>query len=143
MHCSGREWVVLALPDRTAAFPHDLTSTPECVHGFRVVPLQIRGLFLFSSTHFLVLLLLLFLLRLLRFVLGPLVCPATLKSTRKQTHLTGRAIAQAIRFEPRSGHVGFVEDKVRLGQVFTKHFGFSFQFSFHRLLHAHHPGLLQ
>jgi hypothetical protein len=28
------------------------------------------------------------------------------------------------RFEPRSDYVGFVEDKVALGQVFSKHFSF-------------------
>jgi hypothetical protein len=48
-------------------------------------------------------------------------------------------------FEPRSGHVGFVVDKVVLGQVFSQYFGFSCQFSFHRLLHIHHhhPGLVK
>jgi hypothetical protein len=41
-------------------------------------------------------------------------------------------------FEPTSGHVGFVVDKVALGQVFSEYFGFPFQFSFNRLLHTHH-----
>jgi hypothetical protein len=41
-------------------------------------------------------------------------------------------------FDPRSDHVGFVVDKVALGQVFSEFFGFSCQFSFHRLLHTHH-----
>jgi hypothetical protein len=41
-------------------------------------------------------------------------------------------------FQPRSGHVGFVVDKVALGQVFFEYFGFLCQFSFHRLLHTHH-----
>jgi hypothetical protein len=41
-------------------------------------------------------------------------------------------------FEPRSGHVAFVTDKVALGQVFSEYFGFPCQFSFHRLLHTHH-----
>jgi hypothetical protein len=41
--------------------------------------------------------------------------------------------------EPRSGHVGFVVDKVPLGQVFSEYFGFLCQFSFHRLLHTHLP----
>jgi hypothetical protein len=54
----------------------------------------------------------------------------------------GRAIAQAVScwpgFEPRSGHVGFVVDKVALGQDFSEYFGFSRQFSFHRLFHIHH-----
>jgi hypothetical protein len=55
----------------------------------------------------------------------------------------GRAIAQAVsrwllRFDPRSGHVGFVVDKVAVGQVFSEYFGFSCQSSFHRLLHNHH-----
>jgi hypothetical protein len=33
--------------------------------------------------------------------------------------------------------VGFVVDKVALGQVFSEYFGFPCQFSFHRLLHNH------
>jgi hypothetical protein len=42
-------------------------------------------------------------------------------------------------FEPRSGHVGFVGDKVALGQVFSVYFGcFPYQFLFHWLLHIHH-----
>jgi hypothetical protein len=41
-------------------------------------------------------------------------------------------------FEPRSRHVGFVVNKVALGQVFSEYFGFLGQFSFHRLLHTHH-----
>jgi hypothetical protein len=59
----------------------------------------------------------------------------------------GRAIAKAVSrrlpttpagFQPRSGHVGFVVDKVALGQVYSEYFGFPCQFSFHRLLHNHH-----
>jgi hypothetical protein len=34
--------------------------------------------------------------------------------------------------------VGFVVDKVVLGQVISEYFGFPYQFSFHRLLHTHH-----
>jgi hypothetical protein len=41
-------------------------------------------------------------------------------------------------FEPRSGHLRFVVDKVALKQVFSKYFVFPCQFSFHRLLHNHH-----
>jgi hypothetical protein len=33
--------------------------------------------------------------------------------------------------------VGFVVDKVTLGQVFSEYFGFPCQFGFHRLLHIH------
>jgi hypothetical protein len=33
--------------------------------------------------------------------------------------------------------VGFVVDKVALGQVFSEFFGFPCQFSFHQLLHNH------
>jgi hypothetical protein len=40
--------------------------------------------------------------------------------------------------DPRSSHVGFVVEKVTLGQVFSEYFGFGCQFSFHRLLHTHH-----
>jgi hypothetical protein len=58
----------------------------------------------------------------------------------------GRAPAQAVshRFptavawvKPGSGHVGFMADKVALGQVFSEYFGFPCQFAFHRLLHNH------
>jgi hypothetical protein len=38
---------------------------------------------------------------------------------------------------PRSGQVGFVVDKVALGQVFSQYFGFPCQSSFHQLLHSH------
>jgi hypothetical protein len=41
-------------------------------------------------------------------------------------------------FEPRSGHVGFVVDKVALWQVSSEYFGCPHQFSFDRLLHSHH-----
>jgi hypothetical protein len=34
--------------------------------------------------------------------------------------------------------VGFVVDKVALGQVSSEYFGFPCQFSLHRLLHSHH-----
>jgi hypothetical protein len=34
--------------------------------------------------------------------------------------------------------VGFVVDKLALGQVFPEYLGFLWQFSFHRLLHTHH-----
>jgi hypothetical protein len=40
-------------------------------------------------------------------------------------------------FDPGSGQVGFVVDKVTLGQVFSEYFGFSCQSSFHQLLHNH------
>jgi hypothetical protein len=40
--------------------------------------------------------------------------------------------------------VGFVVDKVALGQVFSEHFIFPYESSFHQLLHHHnHPGLAQ
>jgi fatty acid desaturase len=34
--------------------------------------------------------------------------------------------------------MGFVVDKVTLGQVFSEYFGFPCKFSFRRLLHIHH-----
>jgi hypothetical protein len=37
-----------------------------------------------------------------------------------------------------SGHVGFVVNKVALGQIFSKYFGFPSQLSLHLLLHIHH-----
>jgi hypothetical protein len=44
----------------------------------------------------------------------------------------------AARVHTRLRDVGFVVDKVALGQVFTEYFGFPCQFSFHRLLHIQH-----
>jgi hypothetical protein len=58
----------------------------------------------------------------------------------------GRAIAQAVsrwlstaaaRVRSWSGQVGFVVDKVALGQVFSEYFGFPCQSSVHQLLHNH------
>jgi hypothetical protein len=64
-----------------------------------------------------------------------------------------RAIAQAVsrwlptavaRVRARSGHVGFVVDKVALSQVFSGYFGFVCQSSFRQILDPHnHPGQVQ
>jgi hypothetical protein len=46
-------------------------------------------------------------------------------------------------FEP-SGQVGFLVDKVALGQIFSEYFNFTCQSSFHQILHSHnHPGQVQ
>jgi hypothetical protein len=65
----------------------------------------------------------------------------------------GCAIAQAVsRWLPTAAaqvpawvwQVGFVVDKVVLGQVFSEYFGFPCQSSFHLILHHHnHPGQVQ
>jgi hypothetical protein len=40
--------------------------------------------------------------------------------------------------------MGFVVDKVALGQVFSEYFGFACQSSFHQILDPHnHPGQVQ
>jgi hypothetical protein len=59
--------------------------------------------------------------------------------------ITGRATAQTVsrqlpEFEPTSDHVGFVVDKVELGQVFSEYFGFPCQCP---TLIIYHPGLVQ
>jgi hypothetical protein len=69
------------------------------------------------------------------------------------TTYVGRAIAQPVnRWLPnaaawirvRAEHLGFVVDKVILGEVFSEYFGFPWQLSFHQFLHHHnHPGLAQ
>jgi hypothetical protein len=76
-----------------------------------------------------------------------------LKSNRSNGHYIGRAIAKAVSrwlpprrpgFDPRSDHVGFVVDKVTLGQVFSEYFGFPCQSSIYQILHPHnHPGQVQ
>jgi hypothetical protein len=59
------------------------------------------------------------------------------------------AVAQAVSSwlptaAARVWQVGFVVDKVSLGQVFSEYFGFPFQSSFHQILHHHnHPGQVQ
>jgi hypothetical protein len=46
-------------------------------------------------------------------------------------------------FDPGSGQVGFVVDKVTLGQVSSEYFRFPCQSSFNQILHYHnHPGLV-
>jgi hypothetical protein len=65
----------------------------------------------------------------------------------------GRAIAQGVscwlpaaaaRVRARVWQVGFVVDKVALGQVFSEYFGFPCQSSFHQILHHHNqPGQVQ
>jgi hypothetical protein len=67
--------------------------------------------------------------------------------------MKGRAIAQAVsswlptsavRVCAPSGHVGFVVDKVALGQVFSEYFGVLWQSSFHQVLYDHdYPGQVQ
>jgi hypothetical protein len=53
------------------------------------------------------------------------------------------AVAEAVsRRRPRSGHTGFVLDKLPLAEGFSEYFCFPCQ-SFQRLLHTHHPGLVQ
>jgi hypothetical protein len=42
-------------------------------------------------------------------------------------------------FKTGSSHVGFLMDKVALGQVFSEYFGFSCQSSFQQFLHNHPP----
>jgi hypothetical protein len=65
----------------------------------------------------------------------------------ERTHRVDHALAHAVNrlashrgcpgIYPRSGRMGFVVDKVALGQVVSEYFGFPFQFSFHQLLHTH------
>jgi hypothetical protein len=68
----------------------------------------------------------------------------------------GRAIAQEVSrwlptaaawFKSGSTHVGFVVDKVALGQVFSEDFGFPCQSLFHQFFSTitttYHPGLVQ
>jgi hypothetical protein len=50
----------------------------------------------------------------------------------------------ASRVRARSGHLGILVDKVALGQVFSEYFRFTWQSSFHQILHPHnHSELVQ
>jgi hypothetical protein len=65
----------------------------------------------------------------------------------------GRAIVLAVsrwlptaaaRVRARVWQIGFVVDKMALGQVFSEYFGFPCQSSFHHILHHHnHPDQVQ
>jgi hypothetical protein len=55
----------------------------------------------------------------------------------KSSCIPCQAVNRRFFTEPRSRLVTFLMDKVSLGQVFSEHFGFLCQFSFHRLLHTH------
>jgi hypothetical protein len=66
--------------------------------------------------------------------------------SRQITAWAGRTISQAVsrwlltaaaRVRARVWQVGFVVDKVALGQVFSKYFVFPSQSSFHQILHLH------
>jgi hypothetical protein len=41
-------------------------------------------------------------------------------------------------FDPKSGRVEFIEEKVAMGKLFSDYFRFPRKFSFHRLLHTHY-----
>jgi hypothetical protein len=51
--------------------------------------------------------------------------------------------AAVARVRVREEHVGFVVDKVALGQIFSEYIGFPCQSSFHQFLHHNHPSLAQ
>jgi hypothetical protein len=40
-------------------------------------------------------------------------------------------------FDPRPGHVGFVEHNILLGQIFFDYFDFSYQFLFQQMFHTY------
>jgi hypothetical protein len=69
--------------------------------------------------------------------------PAQLNVTLSVTTVVLRRLVAGFqprlpRFEPRSGHMGFVVDEVALGQVFSEYFGFPCQLSLHRLFHIYY-----
>jgi hypothetical protein len=74
----------------------------------------------------------------------------TNSNNRSASQEIGRATAQEVsgwlpasvaRVRARSGNVGFVVDKVALGQVLSEYFGFLCQLPFHQIIHPHnHPG---
>jgi hypothetical protein len=67
------------------------------------------------------------------------------ESEKKNIRRASRGyIQRRFGFAPESGQVGFVVDKVALGQVFSEYFGFPCQSSFHQILpHHNHPGQVQ
>jgi hypothetical protein len=56
-------------------------------------------------------------------------------STGYEDGFTDSVLLSLLGFDPGSGHMGFVVDRVKLGQVFFEYFSFPYQFSFYKLLH--------
>jgi hypothetical protein len=63
---------------------------------------------------------------------------AEIQAASELRRLVAGFLRQRSGFEPGSGHVGFVVDKVPPGQVFSEYFGFPCPSSFHQLLYNHH-----
>jgi hypothetical protein len=62
------------------------------------------------------------------------------KAAPKLRRLVASFPPRRLGFAPRSGQVGFMVDKVALGQVFSEYFGLLCQSSFRQILHTHsHP----
>jgi hypothetical protein len=66
---------------------------------------------------------------------GQTLC--TSSAYQKKRKYTYRFPSRRPGFKPGSGQLGFVVDKMALGQVFSEYFGFPCQPSFHQLLHNH------
>jgi hypothetical protein len=62
----------------------------------------------------------------------------SLKAAPQLKRLVAGFASRRSGFKTGSSHVGFVVDKVALGQVFSEYFGFPCQSSFHQFLHNHH-----
>jgi hypothetical protein len=45
--------------------------------------------------------------------------------------ISRRISTAAVAFDPKSGHIGFMVDKVELKQVFSEYFDFPSHYSFH------------
>jgi hypothetical protein len=64
------------------------------------------------------------------------IAPVRVLTLRREA-VTGGFPQRRPGFNPRSGHVSFVVDKVTMGQVFTEYLGFPRQLSFHQLFRCH------
>jgi hypothetical protein len=71
-----------------------------------------------------------------------------IRASQARSHAIAQAVSRwlptaAAQVQARVWKVGFVVDKVALGQVFSEYFGFPCQSSFHQILHHKHPGQVQ
>jgi hypothetical protein len=64
-------------------------------------------------------------------------CPTADLATPQLRRLVAGFLPRRPEFDPWSGDMGLMVDKVALKQVFSEYFGVSCQFSFHQLIHIH------
>jgi hypothetical protein len=74
----------------------------------------------------------------------PVLSDIVIVIVESETLIASQAVSRwlptaAARVQARVSQVGYVVDKIALGQVFPEYLGFPCQFSFHQILHHQNP----